>query len=54
LKAPLWNILGITDQSEENTSVRIGGVETEIRSQYLQNLSEEITSVTIGGVETEI
>jgi len=41
LKLPLWIFLGSTNQSEENISVRLGGVQTKIRTQHLQSVSHK-------------
>jgi len=41
LKLPLWIFLCSTDQSEENISVRLGGVQTKIRTQHLQSVSQK-------------
>jgi len=41
LKLALLIFLGSTDQSEENISVRLGGVQTKIRTQHLQSVSQK-------------
>jgi len=41
LKLALLIFLGSTDQSEENISVRLGGVQTKIRTQHFQSVSQK-------------